>query len=447
MQSYKEHFKVNFNLAFPVMLSQLGHVLVGTADSMMVGQTGATPLAGASLGNVVFYVLMTFGIGISYGSTPLIAAADGKGDKGRIGSLIKNSFWINIITGIALFIIVLVSSKLMYYMKQPQEVVVLAIPYLKIITFSLIPIMIFQTFRQFMEGLSITRSPMYISIFSNLVNVFLNWVLIFGKLGFEPMGLNGAGIASLISRIIMAVWIVLYFLLSSRFKIYREQVKKSVIERIRIKRILKIGFPAALQYIIEVGAFGSAVIMMGWISTQMIAAHQIAINIAAITYMMASGLAAAATIRAGNQLGKKDIPNLKRAVNSLLIMVVIFMSVNAILFVLFRNFLPTLYVDEVEVIQQASILLILAAFFQLSDGVQVVIIGALRGLEDTLIPTVYIFVAYGFVGLPLGYILGFIFDLGGIGIWIGLSAGLTTVAFTLLYRFHNLSGKLMLQHK
>lgn len=445
MQSIREHFKVNFQLAFPVMLSQLGHVLVGTADSMMVGQTGATALAGASLGNVIFYVLMTFGIGISYGSTPLIANADGEGNKKRVGSILKNSLLINTITGLGLFLLVTVSSDLLWFMNQPEEVVILAIPYLKIITFSLIPLMIFQTFRQFLEGLSITRQVMYISIFTNLLNVFLNWILIFGKWGFEPMGLNGAGWASLIARFAMALLVFLYFVFSSRFEEYRKQFKEAIIEKFRIRRILKIGLPTATQYMIEVGAFGSAVIMMGWIGTKMIAAHQIAINLAAITYMMASGMAAAAAIRAGNQLGRKNIPNLRRAVHTLLYMVVAFMFVNACLFVVFRNVLPTFYVDELEVIKQASILLIMAALFQLSDGVQVVCIGALRGIEDTVVPTYYIFLAYALIGLPVGYVLGFVFNLGGIGIWIGLSLGLTLVAVLLLIRFNRLTKRLQIK--
>ncbi len=445
MQNYKEHFKLNFHLAFPVMLSQLGHVLVGTADSMMVGRLGALPLAGVSLGNVIFHVLLTFGIGLSYGSTPLIAAADGAGDHKRIGKILINSFIINFLSSILLTLVVFFSADILFTVNQPEEVVELAIPFLEIITLSLIPLMLFQTFRQFMEGLSMTKAAMWISVFSNLLNIGLNYLLIFGKFGFEPMGLLGAAWATLISRIVMAIIIIVYFLMSSKFQLYRSSIDFKNWNFHGYSRILKIGVPAAFQYIIEVGAFSAAVIMMGWLGTNMIAAHQIAINLAAITYMMASGLASAATIRVGNQLGKNDIPNLKRAVSSILMMVVFFMFVNACIFVIFRNFLPTLYVDEPEVILQASILLILAALFQVSDGIQVVCIGALRGLEDTLVPTFYILLAYLGIGLPIGYLLGFVFHLDGVGIWIGLLVGLTFVATTLFFRFKKLSAKLVLK--
>ena len=446
MQSFRSHLKINYNLAYPVMLSQLGHILVGTADSMMVGQTGEVPLAGAALGSVPFHILMTFGLGISYGATPLIAAADGEGDHSRIGSLLRNSFFINVIAAIVLFLIIILGNGVLYHLDQPKDVVALAIPYLEIITVSIIPLMIFQTFRQFMEGLSITKPAMFISIFSNILNVGLNYILIFGKLGFEPMGLNGAGIATLISRVVMMLLIIVYFYRETKFAPYRKNILSLSPEWLRVKRILKIGLPSAFQYIIEVGAFGIAVIMMGWIGTSMQAAHQIAINLAAITYMMATGLGAAATIRSGNQLGRKNIPNLRRAVYSLVFMAIIFMAFNALLFILGRNFLPHLYIDNAEVIKLASGLLIIAALFQISDGLQVVMASALRGLEDTLVPTFYIFVAYILIGIPLGYYLGIVIGWGGIGIWTGLLVGLTIVATSLLVRFNRLTKKLSLKY-
>jgi len=424
------------------MLSQLGHILVGVADSMMVGHTGTVPLAAASLGNVIFHVLLTFGIGISYASTPLIAAADGEGNKKRIFRLLGHSFLINALTGVLLFLIVLLSGPVLYYLNQPEEVVTLAIPYLFIVTFSLIPLMVFQTFRQFFEGLSYTRSPMYITLAANLVNVGLNYVFIFGKFGFEPMGLAGAGWASFISRVIMMLAIVFLFYGNLKFKTYHKALVRWRYSREVIRRLLNIGFPAAVQFIFEVGAFGMAVIMMGWLGTTALAAHQIAINLAAITYMMASGLAAAATIRVGNQLGLKDIPNLRKAAFSIVAMAIIFMSFNAGLFILFRQYLPTLYISDASVLSLASGLLIVAAMFQISDGIQVVCLGALRGLEDTKIPTLFVFVSYGMIGLPVGYLLAFPLKMGAMGIWVGLFLGLTFAAVSLFVRFNQLSRKL-----
>ena len=443
MQSLRNHFRVSLTLAFPVMLAQLGHVLVSAADSMMVGQTGEVPLAAISLGLIPFHIIMTFGLGISYGSTPLIAAADGEGDRSRISAIFKHSFIINMIFSAFLVAIVFGFSNMLSFWGQSEEVVELAIPFLEVVTFSLIPMMVFQTYRQFMEGLSMTKPAMYISIFANALNIFLNYLLIFGKWGFEPMGMMGAAWATLVARVIMMIIIILYFYANRKFAVYRDGLWRMPLEAFRFKRILKIAVPAAFQYIIEVGAFSFAIVMMGWISTTMQAAHQIAINLAAITYMMATGFSSAATIRVGNQLGRKDIPNLRRAVLSILILVVFFMSISALIFVFGREVLPLFYNKEPEVVAAASGLLIMAALFQISDGLQVVAIGALRGLEDTLVPSYFIFIAYLVVGIPLGYFLGFELNWGAYGIWTGLCVGLTVTAITLLIRFNKLSKRLL----
>jgi len=375
------------------MLSQLGHMLVGVADSVMVGRLGATPLAAASLANVIFHLILMFGIGVSYGVTPLVAAADGEGDETRISQLLKHAFAINVLAGILLFGLILGASPGLYFLDQPEAVVEMAIPYLGIITFSIIPLMIFQTGRQFAEGLSMTRMAMVIVIVSNLINIVLNYLLIYGKLGFPALGLMGAGWASLISRVILAAWIILWIYYGKRFIAFRSGFSIKAYSRPFFRRILNIGIPAGVQYIFEVGAFGFAVIMMGWLGTNSLAAHQIAVNLAAITYMTASGLSAAATIRVGNQLGQKDITTLRTAAFSIFLMVIGFMACCAVLFILGRNFLPSLYISNDEVISIASGLLVIAGFFQLSDGIQVVSLGALRGLEDVRIPTLVTFVS------------------------------------------------------
>ncbi len=441
MLSYKEHFKINFSIAYPVTLSQLGHIMVSVADSMMVGRVGVVPLGGASLANMVVSILITFGIGISYGVTPLVAAADGANNKSHLSVLLKNSILINIIAGILLFSLVLVGSNLLYHLDQPVDVVDVAIPYLTVISASVIPLMIFQTYRQFLEGLSITRPAMYVSIAANILNVILNYILIFGQFGFEPMGLLGAGISTLISRIIMAVVMILITINSKYYKKNSVSIKGLKYSKAVLSRILKIGVPSAFQYFFEIATFASAVVMMGWLGKEFLAAHQIAINLAAVTYMMATGMAAAAMVRAGNQIGKKDYIGLRRASNSIIWMVIFFMSTTAIFFILARSFLPTLYIDNAIVIKEASKLLIIAALFQLSDGLQVVSLSLLRGMEDTKIPTLIVFVSYMIVGLPSAYLLGFTFDFGSMGIWTGLLVGLTSAAVILLVRFIKLRRK------
>lgn len=442
----RDHLNTTFHLAYPVMLSQLGQVSVGVADSMMVGRLGALPLAAASLGNSIFFVLMMFGIGISMGITPLISIADGKGKTKRISRLFSHGLWINIVTSILLTIIVLGLSQGLHFLNQPDEVVVLAIPYLLIITASLLPMMIFQTFKQMAEGLSQTKQAMYITILCNLVNVFLNWVLIWGYLGAPGLGLNGAGWATLISRVLMMVMMGGYILYSQRYKIYNLNFSIRNASFPMISRILKIGIPTGFQFIFEVSAFSAAAIMMGWIGVNALAGHQIALNLASISYMMATGLATAGMIRVSNQIGKGNIKAMREAGMVVFGMVIAFMFLAAILFITARYYLPTLYIDDPEVIALSASLLIIAGLFQLSDGVQVVGLGVLRGMEDVKIPTFVTLMAYWVLGLPLGYLLAFEFGFAEKGIWYGLLIGLSITAVMLFYRFRALSKKRLLAH-
>ncbi|RIW12715.1 MATE family efflux transporter [Algoriphagus lacus] len=437
----KNHLNTTFHLAYPVMLSQLGQVSVGVADSMMVGRLGALPLAAASLGNSIFFVIMMFGIGISMGITPLVSVADGKERSKRISRLFSHGLWINIGTSVILTMIVLGLSQGLHYLNQPEEVVILAIPYLLIITASLLPLMVFQTFKQMAEGLSQTKQAMYITIFANLVNVFLNWVLIWGVWGFPELGLNGAGWATLISRVLMAVMMGGYILSSPRYKKYHFRLTLPNASFPMISKILKIGIPTGFQFIFEVSAFSTAAIMMGWIGVNALAGHQIALNLASISYMMATGLATAGMIRVSNQIGKGNMKAMREAGMVVFGMVIAFMFACALLFFTFRYFLPTLYIDDPEVIALSASLLIIAGLFQLSDGVQVVGLGVLRGMEDVKVPTIVTLMAYWVLGLPLGYVLAFEFGMAEKGIWYGLLIGLSITAVMLFYRFHQLSKR------
>jgi multidrug resistance protein, MATE family len=443
----KQHVSRNWHLAYPVMLSQLGHVMVGVADSVMVGRIGAEPLAAASLANVVFHVLMTFGIGISYSITPIVAAADGEKNHNMISDTLKHGLMICMLSSLILLVVQLLSGFALPHINQPPDVVALAIPYLYIIAFSIVPIMLFQTYRQFAEGLSLTRMAMVITVGGNLLNIILNYFLIYGKAGFPALGLNGAGYATLISRVVIGVGMMAYIFYASRFALYRSAFAFGQYSKKMIRRLLNIGIPAGIQFIFEVSAFGFSAIMMGWIGTNALAAHQIAINMATISYMTTSGLAAAATIRVGNQLGKKDIPNMRKAGMSLIGMAMVIMAVWAMIFIFGRYYFPTLYINDQEVIAVAASLLIIAGFFQLSDGLQVVCIGALRGLEDMKVPTLFIFIAYWIIALPLGYCFTFIFNWGAVGIWWGLLIGLTITGIMMYMRFRKLSKKLLLEVK
>ncbi|MFY9310981.1 MAG: MATE family efflux transporter [Bacteroidia bacterium] len=438
---YKANYRQTFVLAYPVVLSQLGHIMVGVVDTAMVGQIGTVPQAAVALANSLYVLVLVFGLGVSYGVTPLVAAADSAKNHLENAQLLKHSIIINALIGILLFVLLLIVSPVLHLFNQKQEVVDLAIPFLNVMMLGMIPLSIFSGFKQFAEGLSDTRTAMIITIGSNLLNILLNYLMIFGHWGFPEMGLMGSCWASFISRVVMAIVMFLYVYYNKRFKVYWQNFNFKAVSIPIAKNILAIGVPSGLQWLFEVGAFSFAVIMIGWISPVAQAAHQVALSIASVTYMMASGLSAAASVRVGNKLGLGDRNGLRMAGFSAFRMVLAFMGVMALSFILFRNQLPVLFNKDQGVISMASSLLIIAAFFQLSDGVQVVGLGALRGMKDVKIPTVITLIAYWMIGLPISYVFAFVCGYGVAGVWYGLSLGLTLAAVLLFWRFNYVSKR------
>lgn len=431
----KEHLRKNIVLATPVIIGQLGHIMVSVADSVMVGRIGVIPLAAATFAGTIYHVLMLFGIGVSYAITPKVAATDTK-DRPRLLKFLQNGFFMNLGLGILLFTLGCFASHFLQYFGQEVPVAEAAGPYLIIMCGSLIPLMIFQTFRQYAEGLSDTFSPMAVSVLANLLNVFFNYMLIYGKLGAPALGLNGAGLATLMARIIM--FTVMIWWVKGKISGFEWKYDWS-----GIKDLLRIGLPSGLQYVFEIGAFATAAIMVGWIGAEALAAHNIALNLAAISYMAATGLAAASTIRIGNQIRLRDRRNLRIAGFSSFSLVTVFMATCALIFIVFRNVLPTLYIEDVYVQGLASTLLVIAAAFQISDGIQAVGLGVLRGLQDVKIPTLVTFVSYWLVAIPLGYVFAFELDWGINGIWYALSLGLTLAGIFNMWRFNRLSRKIV----
>jgi MATE family multidrug resistance protein len=388
------HHKQTFLLAYPVCISQLGHIMVGVVDTLVVGQLGSVQLAAAALSNSIFSLVMVLGIGISFGVTPLVAAADGNKDDSANMEWLRNMIVTSLISGIGLFLILFSCSPVLSLLDQPGEVVKMAIPFFRIQILSLIPLMIFLGFKQFAEGLSYTRQAMVISIAANVVNMILNYVFVFGKGGFEPMGMNGSVWATFIARVLMAIVMGFYIFYNPRFLKYRAAFRLKYFSIEKIKKIFSLGIPIGFQYFFEVGAFAFAAIMAGWIGTKELAAHQIALILAATTYMMASGIASASTVRVGNHIGRKDLNGMREAGFSAYLLVFCFMFCCALIFILLNNFLPTLFIKEQDVIEIAAILIVVAAFFQLSDGIQCVGLGILRGLEDVKTPTFIALVSY-----------------------------------------------------
>lgn len=433
--NYSKEFNKTIKLAYPIIIGQLGHMMMGVVDSVMVGKIGAAPLAASSIAHGLFMLFMIFGIGLSMAISPLTAMVMGAKKYSECGIVFRQGLLVNIIAGIVLTIAIIFGADIIRYLNQPEEIIEQGAAYMRILAYSVVPVMIFQTYKQFSEGLSLMRPAMVITLLANIINVFANWVLIYGNLGMPAMHLPGAGWATFSTRALMAVSFLLYVSLSIRYKPYDPTLHYRRINFSMIKKILRIGIPGGLQYFFEVGAFVGSAIIIGWMGTNELAAHQIAINLASLSFMVALGISAAATIRVGNAVGRDDRKGARNAGIAAFILSAAVMGFFGIIFIVFRWLLPTLYIDEPEVINIAASLLIIAALFQLSDGTQAVGIGLLRGLADAKIPMFITFIAYWIVGLPGGYLLGFTFGFGVQGIWFALFVALTVSAVLLSTRF------------
>ena len=450
-----KEFRYNWKLSAPVIMGMLGHTFVGLVDNIMVGQLGSAELAAVSLGNSFFFVAMSLGIGFSTAITPLVAEADSENNFKKGKSAFKHGLFLCIVLSLLLYGKILLAKPLMYLMEQPEEVVLLTMPYLDIIAISLIPLIIFQGFKQFSDGLSLTKHAMYATIIGNLINVGFNYVLIFGKFGFPKMGIVGAGVGTLVSRLamILIIWVLLKN--DKKAMAFVTHIKLFVLESTMLKKIINLGLPSAMQMFFEVAIFTSAIWLSGLLGKNAQAANQIALNLSSMTFMIAMGLSVTAMIRVGNQKGLKNYVELQRIAKSIFLMGIMFASVFALLFLIFHDIFPLLYldledvnnyIDNQEVVTITSKLLLVAALFQISDSAQVVFLGALRGLQDVKIPTLLTFIAYWMIGFPASYFLGKETAYGSTGIWMGLLVGLASASIFLYLRFIYLTNRLIQAH-
>lgn len=453
LSQYTKEFSYNLQLAYPVILGMLGHTLIGIVDNFMVGNLGSTELAAVSLGNSFIFIGMSIGIGFSTAITPLIAEADAEKDDKKIRTTFHHGLLLCTILGVVLFALIVLSKPIMLLMNQPQAVVNLASPYIDWVAFSLIPVIMFQGYKQFADGLSQTKYPMYAIYLSNVVHVFFNYVLIYGFWGFPRLGIVGAALGTVISRIMMVVFIHFLMRKNEVFKKYFKNFSFKEIRKSILQKIINLGFPSAMQMLFEVALFTAAIWLSGSLGKNSQAANQIALTLASSTFMVAMGFSVASMIRVSNYKGAKDFKQLLIVARSIFLLAILVEIFFGIVFVISHQFLPHLFlnmsdvsqkIDNTEIISIASKLLLVAAIFQISDGIQVVVLGALRGLQDVKIPMYITFVAYWVVGFPISYYLGICTELKTTGIWIGLLAGLTVAALFLYLRFSKLTKKLKL---
>ncbi|MEY2703612.1 MAG: hypothetical protein RLY43_2251 [Bacteroidota bacterium] len=452
MNKYFKEFRYNFNLAIPVIAGMVGHTLVSVVDNIFVGQLGSAELAAVSLGNSFVFIGMSIGIGFSTAITPIIAEFDAQKniEKGR--SAFQNGLALCTILGFALFFLLVAAKPLLRFMNQPEDVVKLAIPFLDIVGFSLVPLIVFQAYKQFADGMSETKYSMFATIIGNVVNIVINALLVFGLLGFPKLGIVGSAIGTLVARIFMVLYMHYILAKKEKFKPYFTRFGWQSFEKGMAKKIIALGIPSSMQMFFEVALFTGAIWLSGMIGTTSQAANQIALSLASITFMFAMGLSVAAMVRVANQKGVQDYKKLHTVAHSIFLMAIILELIFALLFMIGHDFFPKLFVnletqatlhDTAEVIGIASKLIFVAAFFQLFDGMQVVVLGALRGMQDVKIPTVITFIAYWIIGFPVSIYLGKYTNLGAVGVWIGLLAGLGAASILLYIRFrHLLKNKL-----
>lgn len=434
--------KKTLKLAYPVIIGQLAQMAIGMIDVAMVGAVGYKELAAAALVNSVVNIPMVLGIGITISVSQLVSMANGRNDRALVSHYLFNGFVLAVITALTISLGLEAGKNALYHMGQDPEVVSLAIPYMSIIAVSITPMVLFMALKQFTDGLEYTKTAMMISISAIPLNALLNWILIYGHWGFPRLELVGAGWGTLLTRCVTFTALVIVVLRHSSFKKYIIIRKRQWFLKKRTWRdLLYIGIPSSLQVGMESGAFAVSAILVGTIGAREQAAHQIAMTMASLAFMIPLGLSQAGSIRVSNSYGRRNWPLLRLIGKTTLIIGSGYGIFSAISFILFKNSIPFLFNDDAVVIQIASYLLLFAAVFQVSDSIQTVSSGLLRGIKDVKIPTLYIFIAYWVVGLPAGSLMAFYYDFGPSGIWIGFIVGLTLSASLLGARFVRMSKK------
>ena len=428
----REDLRATFRLAGPVVVIQVGMMLMGVVDTIMVGHVSAVALAAVALGNLYFFALGVFGMGTLMVLDPVVAQAVGARDDPAVARGIQRGVLIALLIGVPATLLLLPAERFMTVASQPPEVIPYAAAYAVRMAPGVLPFFFFIVLRQSLQSMHLTV-PIMISIgVANLANAGINWVLIFGHFGFPAMGVVGAAWATTLSR-----WLLLLLLLGLTWRTLRPYllpIRPEIRLWAPLSRMLRLGIPIGCQYTLEFGAFAFVALMMGWLGTREMAGHQVAINLASLTFMVPLGVADAASILVGHAVGRGDLLGTRGAARAALLCGIGFMSCTAVAFLSIPGTFARLYTDDASVLTLAMTLIPLAGVFQVFDGTQTVAGGILRGLGETKVAMLVNLVGYWFFGLPVSYLLGFVFGLGPGGLWYGLVLGLAAVAMTLLAR-------------
>ena len=439
----REHYKGLLKLGLPIMVGQLGIIILSFADTMMVGRYSTDSLAAASFVNNMFNLVIVFATGFSYGLTPVIGNLFGRGEKKRVGETLKNALLVNGAAALILTFLMFVLYMNIGRMGQPMELLPLMRPYYILLLVSLVFILLFNAFKQFAEGITDTMTPMFIILGGNLLNIIGNWLLIYGKSGFPEMGLMGAGIATLVSRIAMLLVFVLIFLTAGRYRKYREGFSAGHLSRKDFSLLSRMGLPVGLQMGMETASFSLSTVMVGWLGTVALAAHQVMLTVGQLGFMMYYGMAAAVAVRASNFHGRGEMLHVRNTVSAGFRLILAMAFVTSVSVLLLRDSIGYIFADNAEVAVMTAHLVIPFVIYQFGDGMQCNYSNALRGISDVKMVTLYAFIAYFLISLPSGYLFGFILDWGLPGIWMSFPLGLTSAGLLFFFRFRRTMSRSM----
>ena len=435
LREYLPYYRRNLAVAFPVMLTQLGAALVGLMDTVMVGHYSTTALAAVSFANGVFFTVMVFAMGAVMAVTPLVGHAYVQHKDERVASLLLNGLWFTLLIGGVTCVVLGCCVPLTGRMGQDPAVVEAARPYLIMRIVGLIPFLLFCLEKQFMEGLGNTVVAMVVTFGINLLNILLNWVLIFGHWGAPAMGAAGAGLASMIAWTLQPVVFFLVILRHKDWGRYMRLCSRALSDRATVRELLRVGSPIGVQTTMETVLFTLSFIMVGWISKEALAAHQVTNQVADFTFMISLGVSSATTIRVSHQYGLGDMRATRMAANASVHLILLLNTIGAALMIGLRHYIPYLFTNDEEVVGLASQLLIFAGMLQYADGLQCVGAGMLRGVTDVRVPMLITLVTYVVIALPLGYVLMFTAGMGTVGMWISFVVALTMAAAAFHIRF------------
>lgn len=436
IRTYGGHYRALIHLGFPIMIGQLGVIILGFADTLMIGHHSTLDLAAASFVNNLFTLVIIFSTGFSYGLTPVVGALFGGGRTAEIGQSLRCSLLANTLVAVLLTLIMLVLYFNIDYLGQPDELIPLIKPYYLVLLASLIFVLIFNGFKQFADGITDTKTPMWILLGGNLFNILGNYLLIGGHFGFPELGLLGAGISTLVSRVLMVIVFILAFWRGSHYQEYRAGFIELGWSRKVFRKLNALGWPVALQMGMETASFSLSAVMIGWLGTIALASHQIMCTISQLSFMMIYGMGAAVAVRVSNFRGLDDWTNVRRsAYAGFHLTLLMSLTLGSAIF-LFRDYLGGWFTDNQEVSLQVAALIVPMFIYQFGDGLQINFANALRGISDVKPMMVIAFIAYFVISLPLGYFFGFVMDWGVLGVWMAFPFGLTSAGVMLYLRFH-----------